>query len=368
MRETPLCEVREGLARLLVPDVPRRKGPGTDTGLPFYNPTMEKNRDMSILLLRAVVKSGHRVLDGLAATGAMGIRASLEVPGVQVTCNDRNPMAVELIRNNARLNGLELEAIENKSLQSLLSEKRYDFIDVDPFGTPVPFTDSAFQASLRGGIVAVSATDTAVLCGAQPRACNRRYEAKPLHIDCCKEIALRILLGHCARVAAQYEKAVRPLLSFGADHYLRTSVIVEQGARRAEESLANLGGVAFDRRSGRRWLTKERPEGVEWAGPLWIGGLCDADVVSRLTPLGQMRHETCLLVESLKAEVASPGLYVTTGFLARQLRCSPPKLNALLNGLRARGHEVTRTHFDPNGLKTDAAWDDLTATYRKLSS
>ncbi len=49
----PTMEVAEGAARLLVPDVPRRKGPGTKGPWPFYNPTMLVNRDLSVLVLRA---------------------------------------------------------------------------------------------------------------------------------------------------------------------------------------------------------------------------------------------------------------------------------------------------------------------------
>ena len=362
-----LREVREGLASLLVPEVEWGKGPGKDTGLPFYNPTMEKNRDMTVLFLRSLGKPGIRVLDGLAAAGSLGIRVALEVPGALVTCNDRNSLAIELVRKNAELNNVRLEEVLNEGLQAHLFARKYDFVDIDPFGTPVPYLDPAFQTIPHGMLVAVTATDTAVLCGAHAKACVRRYEARPLDIDCCKEIGLRILIGFCARLAARYDRAVTPLISFGTDHYFRTFLRVEKGAKRAEEMLSQIGHVAFDHETGNRWLATGRPTGVSWAGPLWTGSLLDGNVVSSLRLLDYMGHDTAALVETLRGEVSAPTLYVTVDFLGRQLRLSPPRTGQIIEALTKEGFIARRTHFNPLGIKTDASWKELTECYRELS-
>jgi tRNA (guanine26-N2/guanine27-N2)-dimethyltransferase len=47
----------------------------------------------------------------------------------------------------------------------LLLLQAYDAIDLDPYGTPAHFLDSALQAVAEGGLLAVTATDMAVLCG-----------------------------------------------------------------------------------------------------------------------------------------------------------------------------------------------------------
>ena len=69
----------------------------------------------------------------------------------------------------------------NKNLNVLLSENRFDYIDIDPFGSPVGFVDSAMRSIKNGGVVACTATDTAALCGVYPRVCQRRYGAIPFH-------------------------------------------------------------------------------------------------------------------------------------------------------------------------------------------
>ena len=358
-----LKEIREGLAKLLVPDVPSSKGPGKYVGLPFFNPSMKKNRDMTILFLRAAASTGVTVLDGLSATGALGIRAALEVPEARVTCNDRNPMAVELIRKNSELNRVELVAIDQEDLQAHLSDNRYDFVDIDPFGTPVPYIDSVMRTVRRGGMFAFTATDTAVLCGAQQRACIRRYDAKSVHIDCCKEIALRILIGNIARIAVKYDKAIRPMLSFGTEYYFRVFMDVDQGASKADEVYSQIGYACYDRTSGKRWLSAEKPSDYDWAGPMWIGSLLAGDVVSRLNPLSYMGHATSILVDSLKREVNAPPLYVNTHFLSKHLKASPLPLEKFLTSIKEGGYSATRTHFDPDGVKTDAPWDELVRLY-----
>ena len=42
---------------------------------------------------------------------------------------------------------------------------RFDVIDLDPYGTAVPFLDSAVQCIEDGGLLCVTCTDAAVLCG-----------------------------------------------------------------------------------------------------------------------------------------------------------------------------------------------------------
>ena len=359
-----LREIREGLARLLVPDIPRGRGPGKNTGLPFYNPTMEKNRDMTVLLLRALGRHEVTFLDGLSATGVLGIRVALEVAGTKVTCNDRNSEASELILKNAEMNGVKLESVANEKFQAHLSRTSYGVIDIDPFGTPVPYLDIAFQAAPREGLVGVTATDTAVLCGAQVNACVRHYEARPLHVDCCKEVGLRILIGCCARVAARHDKSITPLLSFSTDHYMRAIMAVSSGAKKADEAISHMGHVTYDVETGERLLLGGPPLDRGSGGPLWAGGLLDEGSVSHLTPLHHMRHETSQLVGLLKAEVGAPGLFCDTDYLSKKLRVSPPKMSSLIDSLHNAGFVAIRTHFSPEGIKTDAAWNELVEVYK----
>lgn len=47
-------------------------------------------------------------------------------------------------------------------------------IDIDPYGSPSAFLDSAIQSIADGGLLMCSATDMPVLCGGHTAACYSR--------------------------------------------------------------------------------------------------------------------------------------------------------------------------------------------------
>jgi tRNA (guanine26-N2/guanine27-N2)-dimethyltransferase len=71
----------------------------------------------------------------------------------------------------------------------------YDAVDLDPYGSPTQLLDGAVQAVAEGGLLLVTATDMAVLCGNNGEACWGKYGSYPLHRAYCHEMALRILLA-----------------------------------------------------------------------------------------------------------------------------------------------------------------------------
>lgn len=79
----------------------------------------------------------------------------------------------------------------------------YDAVDLDPYGSPTQLLDSAVQAVAEGGLLLVTATDMAVLCGNNGEACWGKYGSYPLHRPYCHEMALRILLAAIEVVCCQ---------------------------------------------------------------------------------------------------------------------------------------------------------------------
>ena len=178
--------ITEGTTNVMVfKNKESKKGPGSKDKLPFYNPSMELNRDLSILVCQWLINNSKkpvRLLDGLAASGIRGIRFSNELEGdFDVTINDWNPDAFILIDKNIEKLKLKNTIAISCNLNSLLSESKFDYIDIDPFGSPVYFIDSAVRSISKDGIIACTATDTATLCGTYPKVCLRRYGATPFH-------------------------------------------------------------------------------------------------------------------------------------------------------------------------------------------
>lgn len=361
MKHTEICE---GSTRLLVPSGFCEKGPGKNTGEVFYNRQMEFGRDVSVMLSRTLLDRRCRALDGLAATGARGIRMANE-GGSEATffLNDRNEEAFRLIEKNVELNGLGSNTtVWCRDVRALLAEERFDYIDIDPFGTPVDFIDAAVQGCRNGGIVAVTATDTAPLCGTYPKTSSRRYGARSLRSNFSHETGLRILIGYLAREAAKHDRGCEPLLCYSADHYLRCHVRIAKGARKADDSLGRLGYALYDPKSLAREIVSERPtEDCAFAGPLWAGELHDGDALMALTPtndLGTKRRSEKML-GLWRGEVGAPPLHFVVDELAQRTRCEPPRMTTLIDRIREMGAMAVPTHFNSKGFKTDLPLDDL---------
>jgi tRNA (guanine26-N2/guanine27-N2)-dimethyltransferase len=358
-----LLELTEGQTTLLVPDFKAFKGPGSSKVPVFYNPNMEFNRDVTIPVFEAHLgKKKVEILDGLAGTGARGIRLSNEVDGnFKTLLIDKNRLAKELIEKNVKLNDLEEIEVMNKDLNILLSEKNFDYIDIDPFGSPVKFLDAAFRSIRNNGLVAVTATDTAPLCGTYPKVTMRRYGAQIVKTSYCHEVGLRILLGYCAREALKYDMAVEPLLVHYSDHYYRIYLTVKKGAKRADKSLRNLGYIQHEPETKNRIILSLKDPAPKSLGPLWIGNLYDKAFLKKIKPdkpLGTTKRLMKYLRLWLE-EAEAPPTYYDVNEVASINRSSPPKVDWMLERLRDNGFFASKTHFSPTAFKTDANTQEI---------
>ena len=80
----------------------------------FYNPVMELNRDITILLLQQF--SPMNLCDPLAASGIRSIRFSKELKYKSIAINDVDEKAVKSIKNSLKLNKINNFATMNKLL------------------------------------------------------------------------------------------------------------------------------------------------------------------------------------------------------------------------------------------------------------
>ncbi len=317
--------VQEGKARIYVENV-NEKGPGRAEGV-FYNRAMVFNRDTTIFLLHNL--NLRTALDGLAATGVRGIRIALE-NGMDVTINDINPEAVKLIRRNVELNGVEAR-VTNRNVNALMAEERFGYVDIDPFGSPVPFVDMAL---LSAKILGVTATDTATLAG-RNRKVETRYLSSlksPKHL--AHELGVRNLLGYLARMAARYDMGIRPILSVWYGHFYRVYIRVLRGSGRAKETMKNL------RMS-------------DYGGPVWAAQLHDLSFLkeARVPEIPTKRIMEKYL-ELWREERGFLFHHIPT--IASSLGVSTPSPEKVMETLRDMGYWASRTQFSPEGVRSDA--------------
>ncbi|RNF22554.1 putative N(2), N(2)-dimethylguanosine tRNA methyltransferase [Trypanosoma conorhini] len=125
--------------------------------------------------------------------------------------------------------------------QPLLQQELMDVVDLDPYGSASPFLDAAMRCIKEGGLLLVTSTDSAILCGNYPDTCHAKYNTVPSKNAACHEMAVRILLAAMERVANKHRKYIVPLLSLHIDFYVRCFVRVYTQAAEVKLAPCKLG-------------------------------------------------------------------------------------------------------------------------------
>ena len=358
--------IREGSTDILVPQIHSVHGPGKKVGEVFFNEQMSFNRDVSIMLLRSLEKESIRVADAMCATGSRSVRIANEVPNTIVTANDISPATRPYIEHNIELNNLTNCVASNANLHILFTEKSFDYVDLDPFGSPMPFLQSAIRGCGKRGILAITATDTAPLAGAHAPKCRRRYQCEPIRGFMCHEGGLRILMCNIARELAKFDRGMTPLLSFYADHYFRTYVRVEEGAKAADETLAKLGYMQYNMETMERSVS-QFPDREHRYGPFWLGPLHDPYTLSRMSPEGMADQRRCVKYLDLWRNELDDQVFVyDIAELSSHLKMSPPRIDDFMVYLNEHGR-ASKSHVSPTSFKTDIPLEKLKELYVKFS-
>jgi len=317
----------------------------------FYNPAMAFNRTLSALAVE--VLKPEQLLDGFCASGCRGLRYAVEGGAKKVTLVDYSEKALKAAKANLKANGVKAEVVRDEFNRFCYSGRKFDFVEADPFGSPVPFIAAAINALKRRGTLSVTATDLANLCSpakARAAVCRRQYGAEPLHCDFTHEIALRILVGKICREAAARDRAVQPLACWHEKHYSKAIVALEESSAGADTSLAKLGFVSFNPK------TLDRREGCVkgWkiGGPLWAADSCDSAFLKAMEKNAEPRHKAFL--ETLRCENGLPPFNWDVHVLADQKGWESPRTLDVVQRLRAKGYRAVRSHYSGTTIKTNA--------------
>ncbi|GLC42577.1 hypothetical protein PLESTB_001115800 [Pleodorina starrii] len=405
----------------------------------FYNEAQVTNRDLSVAALRiflrrrqqeiesGVLKKGRkekgggggggsdgrprgpRLLEGLAASGLRSIRYALEVPELgRIDANDLDKDAVSAMSRNVALNGgdaaVKIRVLcSDARLTMLQNPGAYDVVDLDPYGTPANLLDSAVQSVSDGGLLMVTATDMANLCGNNSTACWANYGIYPVHRSYCHEMALRIVLACIETHAARYKRRIVPLLSLSVDFYVRLFVRVYTSPNDVKDSPSRLAYLWQSSGCDSFWLqpvgqkkqhngsSKFMPgsgpaveprcpdtgSGYIMGGPIWAGPIHDGGFVSELLKEvetgGTNSYAQAVKVRgyllSASQELPDAPLYYNLHDICKMVRITPPKSDVFRSALVHAGYRVSGSHACPLAIKTDAppsvVWDVVRCWVRR---
>jgi tRNA (guanine26-N2/guanine27-N2)-dimethyltransferase len=380
LQDETVVELTEGKAKLqLLPTY----------GKVFYNSRMSFNRDLAVLFASSYFSSTPkaRVCDPMAGSGVRAVRYLLETSVIEhVVAGDRQALSAELAQETIRMNGVGSKAsVVHRDAHTLLSQHsadRFDLIDLDPFGSPAPFFESALRATAAGGVIAATATDMGPLSGARPAACKRKYGISPLRTEFEKEIAVRTLASCLSAAACRMELGIDIAFSHATDHYARLYALVIRGRKAANRNLAYLQYLAYCPtclfRTGKPSISSLQNRCANCGapaligGPFWFGPLWDrriVDEMARHTPtLATSRFsEVEKTLNRIQGESHAPKFYYTTDAIASKYSTKPPSIASLLQSLRDLGFQATRTHFNPVGFRTNAPIRDIIGSFRTVA-
>lgn len=349
--------LEEGLAKIRIPEEILEKGPGTRK-VGFYNPDQVLNRDLTIALISALHPKNY--LDGFGGTGVRGIRVLRET-GIEATVAEVNRKSAELIRENKELNGVELDVLQ-RPFEAVVSESTFDFVDVDPYGSIVPYLDTAISHVKNGGYLGLTATDLSALTGSAPEKTRRRYDAYVVTDRLKHESGIRLLYSYVAKRAAALNMEMTPIVSFWRSHYYRIIVRIRHGAHVADRALRNIGWV--NKRKMLSELYTDRPE-----GPMWIGNLVDPQLVNeacdhRVKGVMDSSYE---FLKHLPLEDERKYFFELADFGSYMKRSLPP-MEKLINGIADEsGIGAYRTHFSLTGIKAGISGEVFRNVFDGLS-
>eukprot|EP00055_Hartaetosiga_balthica_P008921 m.34384 g.34384 ORF g.34384 m.34384 type:complete len:593 (+) comp6527_c0_seq2:70-1848(+) len=349
---------------------------------------------------------GINILEALAASGLRSIRYYKEIPTVShIICNDFSEEAVESIKRNVEFNNLDqtTQVKPNHGDATLVMyhhrayDERFDVIDLDPYGTAAPFLDGALQSVRNGGLLCITCTDMAVLCGAHGDTCFAKYGAMPIKAQHCHEMGVRILLGLTSMIASRYGRYIEPLLSCSIDFYTRVFVRVNDGAAKAKLSATKMthyyqctycqnhltppmGRQREGKKGGKKFVPGQAPpisqlcnncnRIYQMGGPLWGGPLHDNDFIDECIAYTKERGDFATekrmmgMLATCREELDIPLFYTING-LCGNVHCSSIPHEQFRSALGNAGYMVSPTHCTPQGIKTDAPehviWDIIRA-------
>jgi tRNA (guanine26-N2/guanine27-N2)-dimethyltransferase len=362
---------------------------------------------------------GIHILDALAATGLRSVRYLKEIPGVShVTINDIDEAATIQAAKNIKANNVDPSraTIKTGDATMLMYQHRdpskeesfqYDVVDLDPYGTAVPFLDSAVQSVADGGLLIVTCTDASVLCGNYPEVCFAKYgsvsipNSKYIH-----EMSLRILLHSIESAATKYKRYIVPWISLSVDFYVRVFVRVFTQPSQVKRSMTRqayvlqsvqcpsyyiqpVGGYTDKRgfappQFQAPAICPETGEKMKMGGPIWSEPIHDQEIVDTL--LDRVSHPTDktkmpfpastharmkAVLTVISEELKDVPLYYTLPDLAATLRIHTPKYEQIRNALLNAGYRFSQAHHEATAVKTDAppkvVWDIMRCYARDIS-
>lgn len=330
----------------------------------FYNPVMKLNRDLSLLVIKSFFEKPIHFCDPMGASGIRELRFQKTIPEMfeSITIGDISKTAIKNIKKNFKINSLSTKNILffNQDANNTINSKFFHYIEIDPFGSPVPFLDSALQRIKHNSILSVTATDTAALCGTYPKTTLRKYNIKVEKTLFFEELGLRNLIAYCQIQAAKYNIFLKPILSYSSDHYYKIFFKTIESKQESLKAIKELKYLKINHKTQEIEIDKYEEDNS--IGKTYVNQINDKDFIEKLKQninLIQDKKKVEKLLNSLEEELNLVGYY-NIHKLQKEFKIkNEKKFDEIIKNLKELNFEVSKPHNNRFSIKTNANYKEI---------
>jgi tRNA (guanine26-N2/guanine27-N2)-dimethyltransferase len=321
----------------------------------FFNPARKFDRDLNILFVDSLQQKNLNGIDLFGGSGVRSLRLAAETTKFSsFVINDIKTS--KIIKKNVSLNKKKLKAKITVSSMNALdiynSKEGYDYVDIDPFGSPIKYLVQAIPKVKYGGVLAITATDSAALYGKAKKACALKYGSNSFKTSYFHEVGLRILIKRTEEVANLHERSIEPLFFDVRNHYLRVYFRVKKASIKRK-----LGYIYQCLKCPNRTLDQETScancgSKTIQIGPLWLERLFDREAVSKMLEIAESKEvQKYLSLLSQEEDIIS---YYTTDEISSYLKTKERKISLV----------GSRTVLDDKGFRSSLSFQELMKNFK----
>ncbi|MFX1517033.1 MAG: hypothetical protein ACFFC6_12090, partial [Promethearchaeota archaeon] len=272
----------------------------------------------------------------------------------------------------------------NSFLQTLnIKDIIFDFIDIDPYGTPIPFVHNSILLISLHGLLACTATDLASLVGLYPRALFAKYGVSQFdaRIGNVHEIASRALITGIQHVGLTLGQSLLPVVTFYHRHFVRCFLVRSRGV---DYVMDKTGFIHLCKECKKRFITIIGEKAISCSfcgangllsvGPLFVGRTQNVEYLKSMSSdtllekLGTKKR----LMKYLSLMIEESILDIPWSFdipaLAKKIHTPVPPLMRIVKILREMGYQCSKTHYSGTSLKTNASETEMNSIINSLTS
>ncbi len=340
----------------------------------FYNPRGIISRELGIAILRTEkqMKGDIKVLECMAGIGFRTVRYYKEAGIKNLWANEGNEEAIEILKENLKLNDIPISDIKITNLEAkrvllenALNENRFDFIDLDSFGSPSEFAFGIIMALKIEGIVYLTSTDGFTLCGLKQTASIRNYGVHTINSKFCHELGMRVVISQFMKCAGNLNMHFEPVISLYDGYSWRIALRLKKGVENA--NFDKFGYVLYnpDNKEFKIFQNNQIEGKGLICGPVYLGLIENKEYIKNLIENANDLKNIKKILEKILDEEDIP-LYYDYQELCDIISISPPSRIKIIKTLRKQGYLASGSHINPYGIKTNASYENFIKVLRQI--